>query len=215
MYNSRYQIKYYGNIDSLNVFIQPIDEHDESLMNNELSFLKELSNSDDFLIITILINDWNKELTPWENDQVIGKERFGRDASKTLDFILTNLIKDQTKNYFLCGYSLAGLFSLWCGYQTNVFAGIVSASASLWYPGWIEYIKDKEIKTKYVYLSLGDKEHLTKNPIMSKVKDNMIYQYDLLLKQNILVFVEYNPGNHFMDSDKRIAKGMNWLLKRI
>lgn len=217
---NNHQIHILGNINSSNIFIQPIDEHDFSLLESETNYLKEL-NGDDFLLVAFMVNDWNEELTPWKHEPVFGKQGFGEGAKNTLSFILKELIpeiekvcKSPVKSYYLVGYSLAGLFALWCAYQTDLFMGIAACSPSTWYKGWIEYAQSHQIKTTKVYLSLGDKEEHTKNPIMATVGNNIKKQYQLLIDNNIKTTLEYNQGNHFVDSDKRTAKGMSWLLNK-
>ncbi len=217
--HNNYQVHYFGNTSSKNIFIQPIDEHDFSLMESEVSLLKEMVNNEDFLVVAFLIKDWNKELTPWESEPVFGKVPFGNNAKETLSFILNSLIpsiekefNSKGKRYYLCGYSLAGLFALWSAYQSDIFSGIGAISPSIWYPNWIKYAEEHEIKTKNVYLSLGDKEEKAKNPIMATVGQAIRKQYEILISKNINTILEWNPGNHFIDSDKRTAKGMSWLL---
>ena len=115
---------------------------------------------------------------------------------------------------FIGGYSLAGLFSLWAAYQTERFSGVAAASPSVWFPGWIEYAGGNAILADKVYLSLGDKEERTRNPVMRMVGDNIRKQLEILsgdsgCSQSIL---EMNPGNHFKEPDLRTAKAFAWLL---
>ena len=51
---------------------------------------------------------------------------------------------------------------------------------------------------------------------MAKVGDNIRRQYELLGKDAGVkeCTLEWNPGNHFMDSQLRTAKGFAWLLKK-
>ena len=56
-------------------------------------------------------------------------------------------------------------------YQTDVFKGVAAASPSMWFPGFSDYMKEQDIKAKTVYLSLGDKEEKTRNPVMTTVAD--------------------------------------------
>ena len=79
------------------------------------------------------------------------------------------------------GYSLAGLFSLWAAYQTDVFSGIAAASPSVWFPGFIEYMKEHEIKSETVYLSLGDREEKTRNSVMSQVGNCIRMGYESIM----------------------------------
>lgn len=59
---------------------------------------------------------------------------------------------------------MAGLFSLWAAYQTDTFAGVAAASPSIWFPDFLQYMKEHDIRTESVYLSLGDREEKTRNP---------------------------------------------------
>ena len=116
---------------------------------------------------------------------VFGKEDFGDGAKETLDRIL-KLCTDKDKQYIIGGYSLAGLFSLWASYQTDTFKAVASASPSMWFPGFIAYMKDNEIKTDAVYLSLGDKEMNTRNPVMATVGDCINGTYKYLKEKGII-----------------------------
>ena len=145
----------------------------------------------------------------------------------------------------LAGYSLAGLFALWAAYQTDAFDGICAASPSVWFPGWLDYAKAAQPKTRCIYLSLGDKEEKTRNPVMSTVGDCIRAMAALLSTQvapqligrsapqptdpaapatqhfsqsaapAIASTLEWNSGNHFKDPDKRLAKGCIWALKAL
>ena len=162
-----------------------------------------------------MIKDWNQELTPWAAPPVFGKVPFGNGAGKTLGFITNQLLPEVQENIphlILGGYSLAGLFALWAGYQTDRFEGIAAASPSVWYPQWIDYASENKPLAKSVYLSLGDKEEKAKNPVMAQVGNAIRKQHELLTEQKINTILEWNAGNHFVDSDKRMAKGFAWLI---
>ena len=107
----------------------------------------------------------------------------------------------------LGGYSLAGLFALWAAYQTDLFQGIAAVSPSVWFPEWEQYIRAHEIRAEYIYLSLGEKETKTRNQVMAKVGEMIELQHERLLESAVCreCVMEWNPGNHFVDSDKRTA----------
>ena len=196
------------------LLIQPIDEHDLEVLDQEVEAIKELSDKP-FSLVAFMIKDWNQELTPWVAPPVFGKTPFGDGAEKTLKFITSQLLPEVQENIphlILGGYSLAGLFALWAGYQTDKFEGIAAASPSVWYPKWIDYASENKPLAKSVYLSLGDKEEKAKNPVMAQVGNAIRKQHELLTDQEINTILEWNAGNHFVDSDKRIAKGFAWLL---
>ena len=204
----------YQNEAAKHLLIQPIDEHDLEGLDQEVETIKELSDKS-FSLVAFMIKDWNQELTPWGAPPVFGKTPFGDGAEKTLEFITSQLlpeVQEDIPHLILGGYSLAGLFALWAGYQTDKFEGIAAASPSVWYPKWIDYASENKPLAKSVYLSLGDKEEKAKNPVMAQVGNAIRKQHELLTEQEINTLLEWNAGNHFVDSDKRMAKGFAWLL---
>ena len=204
----------YQNEAAKHLLIQPIDEHDLEGLDQEVETIKELSDKS-FSLVAFMIKDWNQELTPWGAPPVFGKTPFGDGAEKTLEFITSQLlpeVQEDIPHLILGGYSLAGLFALWAGYQTDKFEGIAAASPSVWYPQWIDYASGNKPLAKSVYLSLGDKEEKAKNPVMAQVGNAIRKQHELLMEQEINTIFEWNAGNHFVDSDKRMAKGFAWLL---
>ena len=198
------------------LLIQPIDEHDLELLDQEIEAIKKMSDKP-FSLVAFMIKDWNQELTPWAAPAVFGKVPFGSGAEKTLEFITSRLLPEVQENIphlILGGYSLAGLFALWVGYQTDKFDGIVAASPSVWFPKWIEYATDNKPLAKSIYLSLGDKEEKAKNPVMAQVGNAIRRQNELLTGQMDNTILEWNPGNHFVDSEKRTAKGFAWVMDK-
>ena len=204
----------YQDAGATHLLIQPIDEHDLEVLDQEVEAIKELSD-EPFSLVAFLIKDWNQELTPWGASPVFGKTPFGDGAEKTLEFVTSHLlpeVQDIIPHIILGGYSLAGLFALWAGFQTDQFEGIAAASPSVWYPQWIDYASENKPLAKSVYLSLGDKEEKAKNPVMAQVGNAIRKQHELLMEQEINTIFEWNAGNHFVDSDKRMAKGFAWLM---
>ena len=125
----------------------------------------------------------------------------------------SEISSESSVRFFLGGYSLAALFCLWTAYQTDTFSGIAAASPSLWYPNFIEYMEDNQILTDAVYLSIGTKEESIRNHVMSRVGDGIRAADKILSRQGILNTLEWNPGKHFQDQEKRTAMGFAWLLK--
>ena len=206
----------YQDAAATHLLIQPIDEHDLELLDQEVEAIKELTHKP-FSLVAFMINDWNQELTPWAAPPVFGKVPFGSGAKDTLTFITSRLlpvVQEKTAHVILGGYSLAGLYALWASYQTDRFEGIVAASPSVWFPKWIEYAKDNKPLAKSIYLSLGDKEEKTKNQVMAQVGNAIRRQNELLRGQNVNTILEWNPGNHFIDSEKRTAKGFACVMNK-
>ena len=155
----------FGDPEADTVLIQPADGHDLAGIENEVSLIA--ANCDkSFCLIAVKVDRWNTDLSPWKAPAVFGKEDFGEGAGETLAKI-QKLCDDGRKNYYIGGYSLAGLFALWAAYRTDVFKGVVAASPSVWFPGFAEFMKENEIRTGAVYLSLGDREEKARNPVMA------------------------------------------------
>ncbi len=114
----------------------------------------------------------------------------------------------------LGGYSLAAFFSLWSAYRTDLFFAAACASPSVWFPLWMESARRNRPKADHIYLSLGDREERTKNPVMSKVGSCIREMESLLSGQGVDVFLEWNRGNHFADTGLRCAKAFSWCLER-
>ncbi len=210
----------YGNPDADFWVIQPIDENYLNHIDLEIQEINNLTGNLDFFFITIIISNWNNELSPWSAASVFGKEKFGDGAEEMLSFITDSLIpnlKDKydgmnEKSCIIAGYSLAGLFALWSGFQTEIFSGIAAVSPSVWFPEFVEFTEKGDIKTANVYLSLGDKEALTKNPIIRIVAECINEEYRILTEKNVNCVLEWNEGNHFKNVELRIAKGIVWII---
>ena len=117
----------------------------------------------------------------------------------------------------LAGYSLAGLFAVYAAYHTDAFARIVSASGSLWYPDFLEYTQSHALRRvpDKMYFSLGDREAKTKNRYLCLVEARTWTLYEKYFSQGIPTKFELNPGNHFMDADGRMARGIRWILEPV
>ena len=85
---------------------------------------------------------------------------------------------------------------------------------SVWFPGFVEYMRENRIRTDAVYLSLGDREEKTRNTVMAAVGVKIRVAYTLLKDQGINTTLEWNQGNHFRDADIRTAKAYAWLMKK-
>ena len=116
----------------------------------------------------------------------------------------------------LAGYSLGGLFALWASFHTDAFSRVISASGSLWYPGFVEYARAHSFSSALscVYLSLGKKEHRTPNRLLRNVRANTQDILELCRNRGVLARLDMNPGNHFQDVQERMAKGIAWTLRQ-
>ena len=200
----------FGNREAKTVLIQPVDEHDLRMIENEAALIRE-STGKEFLLAAFRVKDWNRDLSPWKAPAVFGSEDFGEGAEETLTEILS-YCTDHSRTYYIGGYSLAGLFALWAASRTALFHGAAAASPSVWFPGFTGYLRENGIRCSRVYLSLGDREEKTRNPVMAAVGQRIRETYSLLHEQNVPCVLEWNEGNHFKDADLRTAKAFAWLM---
>ncbi len=200
------------------LLIQPVDDHDLEVIDSEVAEIERLAGGRGFTLAAFKVDDWNADLSPWEAPPVFGNEGFAGRAGETLKYVTEILIPELTggreKQLFIGGYSLAGFFALWAVYQTDLFSGAAAASPSVWFPGWIGYAEKNAVRAGNIYLSLGDKEEKTRNPVMRTVGDNICRQHELLQGEPAVArcTLEMNRGNHFKEPDIRTAKGFAWLL---
>ena len=178
----------------------------------------------DFSLAAIRVHDWTLDLSPWEAPAVFGDEPFGGGADRYLEYISGTFVPKvigslarRPRRTIIAGYSLAGLFSIYSLYRTDIFDAAVSASGSLWFPGFLEMMENEEMigNPQCVYLSLGDKESSTKNPVMSTVWARTHKASGIIASKGIDTIFESNPGNHFREPALRTAKGIAWVLDHI
>ena len=204
------------------LLLQPIDNHDLEVMDNEVAVIASLSTKP-FVLVAFEVKDWFGELTPWTAPAVFGNTPFGDGAEHTLSFVTDTLMPElqnrliydaDAMKCLLGGYSLAGFFALWACYHSPMFHGIAAVSPSVWYPDWMDYAQAHKPMTPSVYLSLGDKEERARNPVMARVGECIRKQHELLVTQGIDAILEWNKGNHFQHTDERTAKGFAWLMSQ-
>jgi predicted alpha/beta superfamily hydrolase len=190
-----------------------------------------------FRLVLISNMDWDVDLSPWAVEPVVSKkDRFNGGADKYLSWMLDKLLpyvntfltengSGQPFTQILAGYSLAGLFALYSMYRTTAFSKIVSASGSVWFPGFESFALSHRLpaEIKGIYLSIGDKESISKISALKETENitRRLAEYysggsAVTAHQNnppIRTIFELNQGNHFTDYDLRLAKGITAVLK--
>ena len=166
--------------------------------------------------------DWNRDLSPWPAPKVLRNGGdFGGGGPAFLDMLTGQIVPSVEAQLgfvpvsrAVAGYSLAGLFALWSVFQTDMFDRAASVSGSLWFDGFIDYMKSSAPPSdlRRIYLSLGDREKNARNQRMAAVEDCTRQTAELLRKWNIPLMLEMNPGGHFQDIPGRIARGINQLM---
>ena len=209
----------YGEAHAEYLLLQMTGEHELQSMESEVAAIAQSAHR--FLCAAVPVESWNDALSPWKSPAVWGKQGFGGKTGETLRFLTDQVIPslkqpfDLPKNVkiLLGGYSLAGLFALWASTQTDLFYGIAAASPSVWFPGWMEFERQRPIQAQRIYLSLGDKEERTRNATMAAVGDNIRALHSRLIERGADCTLEWNSGGHFKNADLRTAKAFRWVME--
>lgn len=213
------ETQYFGDRQADTVLIQIVGEHDFGYIDEEIAKIKAMRPNEDFLFVTVQVDNWNDDLSPWPAPPVWWKEAFAGNAQHTLTYlefeVLAPLLKENPeRKLYLGGYSLSGMFVLWAAYNMpSYFEGIAAVSPSVWFPNLVDFIKANRIKTKKVYLSIGVKEEKADNKVLAQVGGCIRAIYEHLKATDISCCLKYNPGSHFNDPDSRMADGFEWLWK--
>jgi len=177
----------------------------------------------DFSMAAVSGLAWDDDLTPWQAPPIRrGEPPCAGRAEAYLTLLRHRLLPAVREELgappaytAIAGYSLAGLFALWAACRCDAFAAVVSASGSLWYPGFAEFAETHPISAAVhaVYLSLGDGESKTKNPYLKTVAADTERIYAHLKDSGVPAVFEWNSGNHFRETDLRTARGILWALR--
>ena len=165
--------------------------------------------------------DWNKDLSPWPAKAVFGDEDFGGQADAFLDELTGKIIhaaeREMKMNPLwrgIAGYSLAGLFAVYAAYRSGLFSRVASVSGSVWFDGWMEYAERTPFgaAVERAYFSVGAKEKKTRNVRMQPVEENTRAMHELFQQRGAESRFVLNPGNHFVDAQKRLRDALEYLM---
>ena len=181
--------------------------------------LKELSEKYGISIVVIEDVNWNDDLTPWPAAGVFKKAKpFGGKAAAFLNKLTHEIIPETERELgiedterALLGVSLSGLFAVWSAFNTDAFTNIISISGSLWYDGFVEWMKEQtpSPQLKKICMLLGEKEKNAKEKRMSTVEERTLAAADILKeKSQATVTFELVEGTHFSPILPRMERAM-------
>ena len=191
----------------------------------EEAVVKLLQGQEYFSFPLLCINNlnWQKDMCPWDSPALIKNEKDFIGGADEYLFLLekeiipraVEILGEEPTYYALAGYSLAGLFALYAGYQSSLFSRIASVSGSLWYPDFVSFAKEKKMlsKVERLYLSLGTEEAKTKHVVLSTIERKTRELVEYYQSSGYCVNFEQNPGNHFCEVEQRIEKGIRWIME--
>lgn len=169
-------------------------------------------------IVKFPVPDWDDNLTPWPAKGLYrGDPDFGGRAGLTLAQLLEEVIPAieaaeglVPSRRALCGYSLAGLFSLYAFTHCGYFDACACLSGSVWYEGWVEHLRELDFDGagRFAYLSIGTKEKRAAPAILHSVQDNMEQCAQVLKERGCTVEYALGPGNHMQFHRERFEAGL-------
>lgn len=202
------------------LLVQPAGAHETASLEAEArAVLRDTGGS--FALCAVPVEDWERELSPWPAPELYKGAPFPGKGARTLETISGQVLPALEARFgtglktVLGGYSLAGLFALWCAYETDLFRAVAAASPSVWFDGWQEYAAGREMHAEAVYLSLGDREEHARSPRLARVGDCIRAQRRLLEDRAVPNALVWEPGNHFQNAPERTARGFAWAMKQI
>ena len=181
--------------------------------------MKGLSEKHGVSIVVIEDVNWNDDLTPWPAVGVFKKAKpFGGKAAAFLNKLTHEIIPETERDLgieaaerTLLGVSLSGLFAVWAVFNTDAFTSIISISGSLWYDGFIDWMKGQtpSPQLKKICMLLGEKEKNAKEKRMSTVEERSLAAADILKeKSQATVTFELVEGTHFSPILPRMERAM-------
>lgn len=166
---------------------------------------------------------WESDYTPWPSPALPGRAAFTGQAQQHLDFLLQALrmleaefpVSTLTHQRAMAGYSLGGLFTLWAMQQASQAAGIGhfgSISGSLWYEGFIGYLRTHlPARGTRATISLGKSEARAGPGRMGCVGERTRETVQILkraLGADQVDFI-FNRGGHFTGITSRWRKALD------
>lgn len=199
------------------ILIQPTARHEKPSLEEEMAAIKAAAPLN-YVMELFPVDDWTVDLMPWPDRKISKDPHAGFRAGETLRRILDEAAsKYPGVPIILGGYSLAGLFSLWASTQTARFTAVAAASPSLWIAEWDIFAPQHPVLAKDVYLSLGDREEISRNSAIARVGDRLRAQYVLLsgqLGENHCT-LRWEEGSHFTDNAGRLARAFLWCMEKV
>ena len=175
--------------------------------------------------VLIASNNRTDDYTPWPllaSDTLLMD--FGGKSEEHLSFIKTCVVPFCESEYgfassaekrVIGGYSLGGLFSLYAAVNTNLFGTALSCSSSLWFPDFLDYLKEHPFKAAHpkLYMSVGDQEGTTATNLTADQTLNTIALkdfYEPKFQPGDFKFT-LEVGNHGNNISGRAWRAIEWV----
>lgn len=164
-------------------------------------------------VVRVPVGEWGARLTPWPAPGLrSGDPDFAGGAGETLAALLAAMGEFESDaglapvRRAICGYSLAGLFSLYTFASCDAFDACASVSGSVWYPGWVDHMREATFDGfgRFAFLSVGKKERRAGPGIFRHVEDDLAACADALRERGCEVETSLGPGSHMQHQRERM-----------
>ncbi|SDD40665.1 Predicted hydrolase of the alpha/beta superfamily [Paenibacillus sp. UNCCL117] len=172
----------------------------------------------------------NNEYTPWPAKALLSTyPDFGGQGDAYLGYV-TGILKPQidasyrtlpdAEHTAMIGASLGGLISLYAAYRhPDVFGRIGALSASFWYEGFLEFVRESPPPSanQKLFMYVGSKEGVHKQNIQANMVPYTHEAYKALVNKGCpsdrLIFVEEEGGTHDgVFFAKHMPEAISWLF---
>lgn len=217
--------------DKKNTIIYILNDGDMFLEEDRSFFKKVGKNFKNILIIGVIPNNRFKEYTPWYGKRPVswtdfyygyGNEYLDKLIKELIPYILGKLNIPASNNIFIGGASLGGLISTYALFKYEYFKGGIFVSASYWYEGFLNYLKDTPLPCKniYIYMDVGDKESPGRITYFKDIIGETRKVYNIFLdkgidKEKINFKLMENMGHKKSVFIDRIYSGIDFCYKKI
>ena len=175
----------------------------------------------------VLLNSNNRtdDYTPWplQASETMPID-FGGKAEEHLSFITTHVIPfcegeygfaSSAEKRVIGGYSLGGLFSLYAAVNTDLFGTVLSCSSSMWYPGFLDYLKEHLFNAAHpkLYMSVGNQEGTTATNLTADQTLNTLALKDWIEPNFQAGDFQFTleEGNHGINISRRVERAVEWV----
>jgi len=173
-------------------------------------------------VVSVPVLDWGRTLTPWPSVGLRPQDPdFGGEGPRTLEDLTQRVIPAieraeglSPRSRAICGYSLGGLFALHAFVRSGgAFAACACVSGSVWYEGWVDYLRGCQFEAtgRYPFLSWGTKERRWGPPPVRGVQDCMEECERILAGRGCAVELRMGPGNHLQHQAERLDAALTEL----
>lgn len=183
---------------------------------------------EEHIIVGVMSIQRLDEYTPWPGPAIEERFRpFGGKGGEYLEFLVRKLkphidakyrTRPGVQDTHMMGVSLGGLISIFAIYLHDSFGKVASISGSMWYRGWLEFMR-KNIPQNpgvQIMLSCGSAEGKGKpNPLRHTVLFTRM-AHKMLESQlsHTSIPLIWDDGNHHDYRAERLRRGLLWICER-